>query len=421
MYADTIIINLSKIYTPEGPFKRGLDMNQVKEYSNAFIAIKDGLIMDIGDHKYESLKGPQTNIYDGRNLIGLPGFIDSHTHLVYGGSRENEFAQKLDGVAYLDILKQGGGILSSVRHTRLIPQDRLLKKSMGSLYELASYGVTSVEIKSGYGLDHDTEIKQLQVIDSLKKTTPFTIQATYLGAHAIPEEYKDKKQDYIEFLKSEMALIKGLGLADYVDVFCEDHVFGIEDTKQLLDEATKLGFKIRLHADEIVSLGGAGLGIGYKANSVDHLLAIKEEDIKLLGKSTTVANLLPGTAFYLNKDYADARTLIKNNAIVSISSDLNPGSSPNENFQLIQQLACLKMKMTPQEVLCASTINPAFSMDLQDKLGSLEIGKEADIILMDAPNLEYIFYHYGVNHVKDIFKTGKLIFKNRSFIKESLC
>jgi imidazolonepropionase len=416
MHADIVITNISKLYTPKGEFVRGKDMNNITEYSDAFIAIKDGLILDLGEGDFRTYVGEETEIYDGRRLVALPGFVDSHTHLVYGGTRENEFSLKLEGVPYLDILKAGGGILSTVEATRKTPFDKLVRKAAGSLYELGSYGVTTVEGKSGYGLNLETELKQLEVMKELNDKTFFDIVPTYLGAHAFPKEFKDNHKGYIEQLKQDMHIIKEKGLAKYVDIFCEDSVFNYEQSNEILSYAKELGFEIKIHADEIVSLGGAGLGVELGAKSADHLMAISDEDIKKISDSNTVANLLPGTSFYLNKDYAPARKLIDSNAIVAISSDMNPGSSPNENFGLIQQLACLKLKMTPREVLTATTINGAYSLGMSDIVGSLEIGKKADILLMDALNLDYIFYHYGVNHVKDIFKNGTLVFKNRRYV-----
>lgn len=415
MFADIIIENISKLYTPEGPYLRGTNMNQIKSYEHPYVAIKDGLVLAISEGEYTQYVNDETKIYDARNLIAVPGYVDSHTHLVFGGSRENEFNLKLQGVPYLDILKAGGGILSTVRSTRTIEKEALVKKSLGSLYELGSYGVTTLEAKSGYGLNKETEIKQLEVVKELNSRTHFDIVSTYLGAHAYPQEFKDNHQAYIEEMFEDMQYIKNKELASFVDVFCEDSVFNYIETKQILSKAKELGFGVKIHADEIVSLGGAGLAVELEAKSADHLMAISDEDILKISKSNTVANLLPSTSFYLNKEYAPARKLIDNDAIVSLSSDFNPGSSPNENFGLVQQLGCLKLRMTPAEVLTATTINAAYNLGLQDKVGSLEVGKQADILLLDAPNLDYIFYHYGINHVKDIFKKGQCVFRNRRY------
>ncbi len=416
MYADLVIANISKLYTPKGPFMRGNSMSDIITFDDAFIAIKEGLVLDVGDHDYSVYVGEETEIYDGRGLIAMPGFVDSHTHLVYGGSREHEFSKKLQGVPYLDILKAGGGILSTVESTRKTEYEELLRRSAGNLYELGSYGVTTVEAKSGYGLIRETEVKQLQIAKELDKKTPFDVVSTYLGAHAFPKEYKDNKEGYIQELMKDIEYIKENDLATFIDVFCEDSVFNFEQSKRILEKGKEVGLKVKIHADEIVSLGGASLAVDLDAKSADHLMAISDEDIEKIAKSKTVANLLPGTSFYLNKEYAPARKLIDKGAIVSLSSDMNPGSSPNENFQFIQQLGCLKLRMTPEEVLTATTINAAYNLGLENKVGSLEKGKQADIVLMDAPNLEYIFYHYGINHTKDMFKKGELILQNRRYI-----
>ncbi len=416
MHADLIIYNIKTLYTPHGPYQRGRNMNNIVTVDNAFIAVKDKLILHIGNGDYSMFQSNETLLYDARGLIATPGFVDSHTHLVFGGSREAEFSKKINGVPYLDILASGGGILSTVAMTRAISFESLLRKSMGSLYELGSYGVTTLEVKSGYGLNLETEIKQLEIVKALNEQTPFLLIPTYMGAHAVPTEYKGNKDKYLQSITKDLSEIKKRDLASFVDIFCEDSVFNYEDSKQFLTKAKELGFGIKIHADEIVSLGGAGLAVDLEASSADHLMAINDEDIIRISQSNTVANLLPSTSFYLNKDYAPARKLIDGNAIVSLSSDLNPGSAPSENFQLMCQIACNKLRMTPQEVLTATTINAAFNLGVSDIVGSLEVGKKADIVLMDSLNLEYIFYHFGVNHTKDIFKEGTLIYQNRRFI-----
>lgn len=414
MHNDLIIYNIGNLYTPTGPYKRGSEMKDIVNIKNAFIVVKDDTIHAIDTGDYKAYITDQTELLDARGMVALPGYIDSHTHLVYGGSREHEFSKKIKGVPYLDILKAGGGILSSVEMTRNTPFDELYRKSKGSLYELASYGVTTLEAKSGYGLNTETEFKQLEVAKKLNEETPFTIVSTYLGAHAVP---KDKtKEDYINDVLKDIDLLKENNLATFVDVFCEDSVFNVADTKKILAYAKKQGLQLKIHADEIVSLGGAGLAVDLQAKSADHLMAISESDITKLAQSNTVANLLPSTSFYLNKDYAPARKLIDNNAIVSLSSDYNPGSTPSENFQFMTQLGCLKLRMTPEEVLTATTINAAYNLGLEAQIGSLEVGKKADITIMDALNLEYIYYHYGINHTKHIIKNGTIIYKDRRFI-----
>lgn len=407
----TLIYNIGNLYTPIGEYKRGKDMSNILNIGNAYILIEDDKIKEIGtDYSHIT----DAELFDARGMVALPGFVDSHTHLVYGGSREHEFSKKIAGVPYLDILKSGGGILSSVEMTRNTPIEELTRRATGSLYELASYGVTTVEAKSGYGLNRETEFKQLDVLKTLKEKTPFTIVSTYLGAHAVPKGVS--KEEYITSLLEDIEEVAKQNKAEFVDVFCEDSVFNVEDSKRILEHGKKHGLKIKIHADEIVSLGGAGLAVELKAASADHLMAISKEDIKKIANSNTVANLLPSTSFYLNKDYAPARELIDQGAIVSLSSDLNPGSSPSENFQFMAQLGCIKLKMIPEEVLSATTINGAYNLGLSKEIGSLEVGKQADIVIMDALNLEYIYYHYGINHTKHVFKNGRLIMKNRRFI-----
>ncbi len=417
MRADTVIYNIKALYTPHRSLAhRGSEMSQLEVIKDAFVAIRNGKIIDYGKGNHSKYVEENTYLHDAQNNIVIPGLIDSHTHLVHGGSREKEFRKKLNGVPYLEILKQGGGILSTVKATREATSNELFSKAKKSLDEMLLLGVTTIEAKSGYGLEYKTEVKQLEVQKQLNDIHPIDIVSTYLGAHAVPEEFKDNKDVYIDSILHDMALIRNNDLAESVDVFCEDHVFTIEETRRILKEGKKLGFFLRLHADEIVSLGGAGLAVDLGASSADHLMAISDEDIKKMAKSKTVANLLPSTSFYLNKDYARARTMIEKGCIVSVSSDYNPGSSPSENFQFTMQLAANKLHMTPYEVLTASTINPAYGLGLKEKVGSISKGKQADLVIMDAPNLDYMMYHFGINHTKDVFKNGKLVVKNRQLI-----
>jgi imidazolonepropionase len=363
---------------------------------------------------------PMTSYIDCKNAIALPGFIDSHTHLVHSGSRESEFAMKLAGMPYLDILKSGGGIHSTVALTRQASFEELYDQAKKSLDEMLLLGVTTIEAKSGYGLNLETELKQLKVIKALNANHPIELSPTYLGAHAIPKEYSDNRQSYIFEVIENMKTVAQMHLAESVDVFCENEVFSVAETEEILIAAKEMGFQVRLHADEIHSLGGAGLAVRLNAVSADHLLAIVEEDIDRLAQSETIANLLPQTAFYLNKPYANARALIDKGAAVAISSDYNPGSAPSENFQFTMQLAANKMRLSPAEVLVASTLNPAVILGRSHRIGTLEVGKQADITLLKAPNLEYVLYHFGINHTQDVYKNGRLVVKDRQFVKEEL-
>lgn len=417
MRADTIIYNIKTLYTPHRSLlHRGTEMSQLEMVPGAFIAIKDGKILDYGQGNYSKYIQDNTYFHNAENNIVIPGLIDSHTHLVHAGTREKEFRKKLQGISYLDILKKGGGILSTVQATRQASHQELFDKAVRSLNEMLLFGVTTMEAKSGYGLNTETELKILEVMKDLQENHPMTISTTYLGAHAIPHEYKDDHAGYVEQIIHDLPIIKSHNLAESVDVFCEDGAFTIDETRRILEEAAKYGYHIRVHADEMEPMGGAGLAVEMNASSADHLMMASDQDIQKLAKSKTVANLLPGTSFYLGKDYADARKMIDAGCIVSISSDYNPGSSPSENFQLTMQLAANKLRMTPYEVLVASTINPAYSLGLKERIGSIARGKNADLVIMNAPNLDYILYHYGVNHTKDVFKNGKLVVKDREIV-----
>lgn len=417
MYADLIIYNIGTLLTPKqiAPV-RGKDMNNISSFTNAFIAVKDGLIIYAGKGEYKKYINDNTVMHNAHSKLVIPGLIDSHTHLVHGGSRENEFSKLRSGIPYLDILKEGGGIHSTVNSTRNCSYDCLYDKAFKSLDVMLQYGVTTIEAKSGYGLNLETELKQLEVANKLNDFHPIDIVSTYMGAHTVPKEYLEHKEKYIKSLVKDMKIIKKRELATFIDVFCEDSVFSIKESKYILEQGKFVGLIPKIHADEIVSLGGANLAVELDASSADHLMAVSDKDIIKLSNSKVVANLLPGTSFYLNKKYAPARKMIDSNCIVSVSSDYNPGSSPSENFQLTMQLSANKLKMTPNEILNASTINAAYNLRLDKKVGSIEIGKEADIVIMDCDNLDFIMYHYGINHTLDVFKRGKLVVKNKSLI-----
>ena len=311
MKADVIITGIKTIYNPNQlPPVKGLNMSKIEKIDNPFIAIKDGKILDYGKRDYHEYIDNQTTMLDAKGKICLPGLIDSHTHLVHSGSREHEFSQLRQGIPYLDILKQGGGILGTVEKTKTASFDELYDKAYQSLNTFLSYGVTTLEAKSGYGLSLDTELKQLMVAEKLNQNHPIHLVSTYMGAHAVPIKFQQQRSSYIEQIMQDMEIIKEKKLASFVDVFCETGVFDIRETKDILEKAKALGFNIKIHADEIDSLGGAGLGVDLNASSVDHLMAIKDEDIKKLAQSNTIANILPGTSFYLNKPYANASKII---------------------------------------------------------------------------------------------------------------
>ena len=417
MKADLILKNIGKLVTMQGSssFRVKEEMNKINIIENAYIAVKNGKILAIGvGDEFGNLCGDDTKIHDAEGLLVTPGLIDSHTHLIHGGSRENEFSMKLNGVPYIEILNNGGGILSTVKATKEASEEELYKKAKKSLDRMLEFGVTTVEEKSGYGLELNTEIKQLEVARVLEKNHPVDLVHTFLGAHAVPEEYKENHKAYIDILVDVMMpKIKDMGLAEFCDVFCEEGVFTIEESEYILQKAKEIGYKLKIHADEIESLGGAELAAKLGCVSADHLMAASDEGIKMMAENNVVANILPATSFNLNKNYADCRKMIDMGAIVSLSSDYNPGSCPSENLQLVMQLGCLHLKMTPNEVLTAVTINAAYAIDRADKIGSIEVGKNADFVVFDAFNVEYLMYHFGINHTKKVYKNGNLVVDNK--------
>lgn len=423
MKVDLILKNIGKLVTMQGSssFRVKEEMNKINIIENAYIAVKNGKILAIGvGDEFGNLCGEDTKIHDAEGLLVTPGLIDSHTHLIHGGSRENEFSMKLNGVPYIEILNNGGGILSTVKATKEASEEALYKKAKKSLDRMLEFGVTTVEEKSGYGLELNTEIKQLEVARALDKNHPVDLVHTFLGAHAVPEEYKENHKAYIDILVDVMMpKIKDMGLAEFCDVFCEKGVFTIEESEYILQKAKEIGYKLKIHADEIESLGGAELAAKLGCVSADHLMAASDEGIKMMAENNVVANILPATSFNLNKNYADCRKMIDMGAIVSLSSDYNPGSCPSENLQLVMQLGCLHLKMTPNEVLTAVTINAAYAIDRADKIGSIEVGKNADFVVFDARNVEYLMYHFGINHTKKVYKNGNLVVDNKVVVYDN--
>ncbi len=414
MGADLIIYNIGQLVTgKELPVKDGeTRMENIEVLSNGYIVVSRNEIMAVGSGDVPSrLIKFTTKLIDAEGCVVTPGMIDSHTHLVHGGSRENEFLDKIAGVPYLEILKRGGGILSSVKATAAASEEELLSAAKKSLRRMLSFGVTTVESKSGYGLDSETELKQLRVNERLKLEQEVDIVSTFMGAHALPEEYKDNREGFIQKVIELLPVIKERELAEFFDVFCEEGVFSNEESRKMYSEAQKYGFKLRIHADEIQNTKGAELAKEFGMYSADHLMAISEEGIQALKNSNVIANLLPGTSFSLGKDYAPARKMIDEGVQVALSTDYNPGSCPTENLQLIMQIAALKLKMKPKEIFKAVTINAAKSLGREKRIGSIEEGKKADFVIFDSKNIEYILYHFGINHVSKVFKNGCLVYK----------
>ena len=400
---DILIKNIGVLATPQGTGAvSGDSQGDVRFITNASIAAKDGKITFVGNLK----KPPEAKqVIDAGGRLVTPGLVDSHTHLVFGGYRQHELSLKLQGASYLEILLAGGGILSTVETTRKLPQKNLYTKSLDFLKQMLAHGTTTVEAKSGYGLDLVTELKQLQVIHDL--SADFNIVSTFMGAHAIPNEYKANHEAYVDFvIEDVLPVVAARRLATFCDVFCEKSVFGITDSRRILSEARKLGFRTKIHADEIESMGGAGLAAELGCISAEHLLESKDSDLDLMAKAGVIAVLLPATSFYLNKAYARARDMINKGIPVAIATDFNPGSSPNFNMQLVLNLACLKLKLSPTEALTAATLNGAAAIGMAKTKGSIEEGKDADIIIWNAPDLDFLFYRYGNNQVFEVIRKG---------------
>lgn len=408
---DLLLFHIGQLILPassDRPLK-GREMKDLLVLENASLAVKDGKVAWIGESD-EGKKLKAHSYVDVRNKVVSPGLIDPHTHLVFAGSRENELALKQAGVPYLEILASGGGILSTVQTTKNCTEEDLFAKASFHLERMMSYGVTTVEGKSGYGLDRETELKQLRVMKTLQDRYPLRMVSTFLGPHAIPPEFKAESDRFLEQMISLLTEIKEKSLAEFVDIFCETGVFTIEQSKRFLEEGKKLGFGMKIHADEIDSLGGTELAVKLGATSADHLVAASEEGIQMLSTSDTVAVLLPGTSFYLGKDhYAKARKMIDGGAAVALATDFNPGSCVTENLQMIMSLAALKLNMSAEEIWNAVTVNAAFAIGKGNVAGTLTIGAQADFVIWEIPNYQYLPYHFGVNHAKYVYIAGQKI------------
>ncbi|MGX1435540.1 imidazolonepropionase [Mammaliicoccus sciuri] len=411
---DIIIQNIGELILPkktDGPLK-GKALNELNIIKNGTVVINEGKVVYAGDHTEEF---EAKEVIDATHKVVSPGLVDAHTHLVFGGSREHEMALKQQGVSYLDILKQGGGILSTVEATRESSEETLYEKSKKEIIRMIQFGTTTVEAKSGYGLDKATELKQLNVAHQLAQDLPIRMKHTFLGPHAVPKDAKDNST----FLQEMIDLLDDVkDKADFADIFCETGVFTIDESRRYMQAAKDKGLKVKIHADEIDPLGGLGLAIDEGAISADHLVASSEEDKATLKDSDTVAVLLPGTTFYLGKDqYADARGMIDHNGAVAIATDFNPGSCVTDNLQLVMSIAALKLKLTPNEIWNAVTVNAAKAIDAE--AGTLEVGDQADVVVWDIPNHEYLPYHYGVNHAETVIINGKKVYENAGLLTES--
>jgi imidazolonepropionase len=399
-----LLITNGNLATPLGNTpKRGAAQGEIHMESGVNIGIKDGKIAYLGLEMPESAE-----FEDAGGRLVTPGLVDCHTHLVFGGFRQHELPLKLAGADYMEILAAGGGILSTVEATRAADPTKLYYKAVHFLCEMYDHGTTTVEAKSGYGLDFETELKQLQVVADLQQD-PFVPQivSTFMGAHAVPPEFKGNTDGFVDLLINEIIpKIAKTGLAQFCDIFCEQNVFDIDQSRKILQAAKNHGFKIKIHADEIVDLGGAALAAEIGAISAEHLIAASDENLQKLAKSGTIAVLLPTTSFYLGKPYAKARKMLDLDIPVAIASDFNPGSSPNFNLQSSMTLAYLQYRMTPAEILTATTLNAACALDLGHSKGSIELGKDADIVIWDCPDLNFLLYRFGNNQAHMVIKDG---------------
>ena len=419
MNGKLIVKNASELVTCSGfAAKKGEAMSDLKIIPDGAVVVKEGIIEAVGTTRdiLSNLEKTESylsgfDIIDAKNRAVLPGFVDSHTHFVFGGFRAEEFSWRLRGDSYMEIMKRGGGIVNSVEATRKAAVEELVQSGIKRLDSMLSFGVTTVEGKSGYGLDCDTEIKQLEVMAHLDNIHYVDIAPTFLGAHAVPAAYKGKEDAFIEFMMGDvMPRVAERKLAEFCDIFCEKNVFSIAQSRRLLSKAKELGLKLKLHADEIVQTGGAELAAELGAVSADHLLQASEEGIRQMAAAGVVATLLPATAFSLKEPYARGRHMIDSNCAVALATDFNPGSCFTESIPLIFALATLYMDISTEEALTALTINAAAAIDRADTIGSLDVGKHGDLAVLEYPSYKFIPYHIGINTVDQVVKKGNLVF-----------
>jgi len=415
--ADLLIVNASELVTMAGRRKprQREEMANVRAIPEGAVVIREGRVLACGRTRdilahFVQTKGKPIDA-SGKTVI--PGFVDPHTHLVFSGSRENELVMKLEGKSYMEILASGGGIQRTVRATRAASDRELLRGALGRLDRMLLHGTTTVEGKSGYGLDLDTEMRMLIAMEMAGMRQPVDVVRTFLGAHAVPPEYQGRPDDYIDFLiRTALPEVVRLKLAEFCDVFCEEGVFTVAQSRRLLSAAKKMGLKLKLHADEIVRTRGAELAAELGAISADHLLKSSKEGLERMKEAGVVGVLLPATPFSLmQRDYPDARMMVSMGLPVALATDLNPNCL-TESMPFIMALACYKMKLTPSEALTAATVNAACAIGRESSIGSLEPGKKADIAILDAPNHLHIPYHFGVNLVETVIKDGNVVVRD---------
>jgi imidazolonepropionase len=408
-----IIKNASQVVTCSGfGAKAGAAMNELHVIENGAVVVEDGVISAVGPSEELALRDVPADaaVIDAAGKAVLPGFVDSHTHFVFGGYRPDEYAWRLEGVPYMEIMRRGGGIVNTMAATREAGRQELGKAGEGRLDAMLAMGVTTVEGKSGYGLDLETELKQLEVMAELDAKHPVDVVRTFLGAHAVPPEYAGRSDDYIDHvIGAVLPVVAGRNLAHCCDVFCEKNVFSVDQSRRLLQRAKALGLQIKLHADEISALGGAELAAELGALSADHLLQATDDGIDAMAGAGVVATLLPATAFSLKESYARARDMIEKGCAVALATDFNPGSCFTFSIPLVVALATLYMGLTPEEAVTAITINGAAAVGRAGQVGSLDVGKAGDAVILSYPSYRFIPYHIGINTVEKVVKGGRLV------------
>lgn len=420
MDGNLVITNISELATPIGfSARRGAEMGSLHLVKDAAIVVEEGLIAYAGPGEGPEYGGALERarrrgavLLDAKGRACVPGFVDSHTHFVFAGYREDEFFWRAEGLPYMEIHRRGGGIRRTMEATRAAPIEELLSKGKSRLDTMLSLGITTVEGKSGYGLDLDTEIRQLEAMDRLNIDHPIDIVRTFMGPHSVPPEFSGRPSAYIDFIIAEvLPRVADRRLATFVDIFCEKGVFGIEDSRRFLESARGRGFGLKIHADEIERLGGAGLAAELGATSADHLLKATREDLGKMAVAGVIATCLPLTAFSLMEPYADARAMIDGGLAVALASDFNPGSCYSQSLPMIFAIAVLSMKLSFPEALTAMTLNGAAALGLAHRTGSLEPGKAGDIILLDAPSASHLAYNVGMNLVHSVAKGGAIVYR----------
>jgi imidazolonepropionase len=421
---NVLIKNIKELVNPaDDTVVRGNDLNTIKVSHNVWLGAVGENIAFIGheeDFNKNCILAEDACIIDGSGYVVLPGFVDPHTHLPFAHTRQDEFRLKLQGVSYQEIAAKGGGIKGTVRKTREIKAEELIRQCEKRLDYMLTAGSTTIEAKSGYGLDLDTEIKQLEAIKALNAFHPISIVPTFMGAHEIPEEYKGKNKEFLDLMIEKVApVVKEKDLAEFADIFCEKGVFSYEDAEYYFDKLAPFGWKIKMHADEFTSNNAALLAVKLNAQSAEHLIAMTDEEIETIAASNTACVFLPGVSFFLKMDqYAPIRKTIENNGIVTLGTDFNPGSSMVSSQLFSFHLGIFKMGLTIEEAINTITINAAYAVDRQDQVGSIAIGKKMDLVLMDIPDYSYMAYHLGINPVHTVIKNGEVVVKNHCPVYE---